>query len=163
MISPAFSTGGSVKRRTGAARWAAGQSKATAVAAAAAASAATPHARRTDRVAATRASASALAVGPAPATLDPDGTPVSSIPAPSAMPRSWSLTSCAVWMRSSGSFARQFRISRSMPCGGTTRDVEAGGAPEGGSPTGGGSRSRIAAMSDAWLLPSNARRPANSS
>ena len=33
---------------------------------------------------------------------------------PSIIPCNWSLTSCAVWTRSSGSFARQLRTSRSM-------------------------------------------------
>ncbi len=53
-----------------------------------------------------------------------------------------------------------------MPCGGAVCTVlappaGAAPAPEGVSPTGAGSRSRIAAMSEAWLRPSNARRPVN--
>ncbi len=51
-----------------------------------------------------------------------------------------------------------------MPEGGVSPlAVAAGGAPDGGSPIGAGSRSRMAAMSDAWLRPSKARRPVNNS
>jgi len=68
---------------------------------------------------------------------------------PSAIHWSWSFTSCAVWMRWSGSFARQARTTRSS----------AGGASGTTVVMGTGSVFMIAPISEAWLLPSNARRP----
>ncbi len=68
---------------------------------------------------------------------------------PSAIHCSCSLMSCAVWNRSSGSFARQVLTTRSRP-GGAIGEIEE---------IGGGSRSRIAAIMLARLLPANAFWP----
>ena len=57
--------------------------------------------------------------------------------------------SCAVWNRSSGSFARHVLITR----------LNAGGTIGATSDTGAGSSRRIDPISDAWLLPVNAFRP----
>jgi hypothetical protein len=68
---------------------------------------------------------------------------------PSAIHWSWSLTSCAVWNRSSGSLARQVFTTRSS-AGGVIGWIEEMAS---------GCVWMIAAMSDAWLLPENAFLP----
>ena len=68
---------------------------------------------------------------------------------PSAIHWSCSLTSCAVWNRSSGSFARHVFTTRSS----------AGGAIGAIAEIGAGSSLRIAEISEAWLFPVNAFRP----
>ena len=77
------------------------------------------------------------------------GTATEDDEAPSAIPASCSLTSCAVRTRSSGSFVRQVRTRRSSPGGASGDTCE----------TAGGSLLMIAEISVAWLRPSNARRP----
>jgi len=68
---------------------------------------------------------------------------------PCAIHWSWSFTSCAVWMRSCGSFVRQARTTCSS----------AGGASGAARAIGTGSLPMIDPISDAWVLPSNARFP----
>ena len=68
---------------------------------------------------------------------------------PSAIHSSCSFTSCAVWKRSSGSFARHVLTTRSS----------AGGIIGAASAIDGGSSRRIEPISDAWLLPENAFLP----
>ena len=68
---------------------------------------------------------------------------------PSAIHWSCSFTSCAVWKRSSGSFARQVFTTR-FRAGGIIGEI---------SEIAGGSSRRIEPMSDAWLDPVNAFLP----
>ena len=75
------------------------------------------------------------------------GTPTSE--PPSAIHWSWSLTSCAVWKRSSGSLARQVLTTRSRAGGAIGWTVEIGG----------GSEPIIEVISDAWLVPEKAFLP----
>ena len=75
------------------------------------------------------------------------GTPTSE--PPSAIHWSWSLTSCAVWKRSSGSLARQVLTTRSTVAGVIGAIVEIGA----------GSSFMIEEMSDAWLVPEKAFLP----
>ena len=70
---------------------------------------------------------------------------------PSRIRWSWSFASCAVWIRSSGSFARHL-TSRSS----------AGGFIGASCEIGAGSLDMIAEMSEAWLFPSKARLPSPS-
>ena len=68
---------------------------------------------------------------------------------PSAIHWSWSLASCAVWKRSSGSLARHVRTTRSS----------AGGVIGWSAEIGAGSSFMIEEMSEAWLVPVKAFRP----
>src|SRR5271157_1605335 len=68
-------------------------------------------------------------------------------PLPSAIASNWSLTSCALCHRSSGSFSRQVLTTVSSARGNIGRTTEIGA----------GLRSRIAAITLVVLFPSNAR------
>ncbi len=144
---------GGWKRYSGARVWSRGHAHTPNAVAATTATAATAHASMAFPPRARAATAGADGVEGGVTTALAEDT---DSPAFSAMCCSRSFTSCAVWMRSCGSLLRQSRIRASSPAGGPPAATAP--EPDGTSPIDGGWRSRIAAMSEAWLRPSNARR-----